>query len=57
MGTSAGELPGGLPHGGGGLRLEEIRHRLRLGQIQFSVEEGPLGELLSLIHISEPTRH
>ncbi|CUO49160.1 Uncharacterised protein [Flavonifractor plautii] len=41
----AGELSGGLPHGGGGLRLEEIRHRLRLGQIQFSVEEGPLGEL------------
>ena len=41
----AGELPGGLPHGGGGLRVDEIRHRLRLGQIQLAVEEGPPGEL------------
>ncbi len=44
-GEGSGELAGGLPGGGGGLRLNEVDDRLGLGQVQFSVEEGPLGEL------------
>ena len=42
-GEGPGELAGGLPGGGGGLRLNEVDDRLGLGQVQLSVEEGPLG--------------
>ena len=42
---SAGQLARRLPHGGGGLRVNEVGHRLGLGQVQPAVEEGPAGKL------------
>ena len=42
---SAGQLPCRLAHSGGGLRVDEVGHRLGLGQVQSAVEEGPAGKL------------
>ena len=41
----AGQLPRRLAHGRGGLRVDEVGHRLGLGQVQLAVEEGPAGKL------------
>ncbi len=39
------ELGGGVPGGGGGLGVDEVNDRLRLGQVQPAVQKGPFGEL------------
>ena len=41
---SAAHLAGGIGSGIGGVCFNEVNDRLRLGQIQMAVEEGPLGE-------------
>ena len=42
------QLSGGVAGCLGGLRVDDVRHRLRLQQVHPPVEEGPLGELAAL---------
>ena len=44
-GEGPGELARRLADRTGGLRVDEVHHRLGLGQVQPAPQEGPLGEL------------
>ena len=48
LGQSAPQLSGGLVHRPLGLGVDEVCHRLGAGQIHFSRQEGPPGELARL---------
>ncbi|CAN4037288.1 putative conserved protein, contains double-stranded beta-helix domain, partial [Dysosmobacter welbionis] len=42
---AAVQLGGGVSGRGGGLRVDQVHHRLRLGQVHPAVQKRPLGEL------------
>ena len=44
----SGNLPGGVGGGVGSVRLNQVDHRFRLGQVQLAVQKGPLGEFTPL---------
>ena len=54
LGQSAPQLSGGLIHRPLGLGVDEVCHRLGAGQIHFSRQEGPPGELARL-GLAHPT--